>query len=134
MISAGLYRAIAKGDLLLFAALAIPGLGELILELVVWLNAALELGGSLPIDAGLLLFLHLVGLMGAGVAFLRLQYAPDVVAIRTVVCIKLGAALLFGLFVWKGVLAALAVFGVVDLLQGLALLAFHSREIRQPVQ
>jgi hypothetical protein len=131
MSSAGLYRTIARGDLLLFVALAIPGLGSLILELLIRLNAALGLGGSLSIDAGLILFLHLVGLMGAGFAFLRLQYAPTVIAIRTAVVVKLGAACLFGLAVSKGALTVLAVFGAIDLLQGMALLMLHSQEVRQ---
>ena len=99
---AGAYRSIAAGDLVLFSALAVPGLGGWILEWIVQINSALGLAGELHLTAALLLLLHLVGLMGSGLACLRLRSEASAYAIWVTVGVKLGAALLFALFVWRG--------------------------------
>lgn len=128
MTAEKLYRSVAAGDLVLFSVLAVPGLGGLVFDWVLRLNTMIGLGGSAQATAALLLFLHLMGLMGAALAYLRLRIGASTDGVRATVCVKLAAAALFALFVWHGAPAVLIVFGAIDLAQAVAILALHSRQ------
>lgn len=117
-----LYRQFAIGDLVLFCALAIPGLGAWILDLLIALNAQLHLPGALPTSAGTYLLLHLLGVLGAGFAYLRVTAGPHRETLVVTVVVKFFAAGLFALGVMAGAPAVFMILGAVDLLQGLALL------------
>jgi hypothetical protein len=119
------YRQIALGDLLLFSVLAVPVLGVLILEWVVGLNHALGLAGDLQWSPTLTLFLHLVGLLGAALACMRLMAAVNPMAVGITVCVKGMAAMLFAWAVWRGAPVLLGAFGIADLVQGGILLAVY---------
>jgi len=124
---AQVYRQIAWGDLLLFSSLALPVLGALILHGVMALNRALALPGGLEWSPTLMLFLQLLGLMGAAFATMRLVSPVTATTAVVTVAVKWIAAMFFGWSVWRGAPALLGVFGVVDLIQGGILLAVLKR-------
>ena len=127
-----LYRQVAIGDLVLFSVLAVPVLGAWVLDLLLALNAWLEWSGSLPTSAGVYLLLHLLGLLGAGLAFLRMRIGARSDAIAATIVVKLAAATLFAIGVVAGAPAVLLILGAVDLLQGLALLLCSMRSAAPP--
>lgn len=127
MTAEKLYRSVAAGDLVLFSALAIPGLGGLVFDWILRLNTMMGLGGVAQASAALFLFLHLMGLMGAVLAYLRLRTGPSADGVRATVCVKLAAAALFAVFVWRGAPAVLVVFGAIDFAQAIAIVALSRR-------
>lgn len=119
------YRQIALGDLLLFTVLAVPGLGSWMIGLLVQLNASMQWPGALQIAPGSALLVHLIGVLGAGLAWLRLSLGLMPQTLRVSVAVKFTAAALFGLGVGMGAPSIFLVLGAVDLIQALILLVFY---------
>lgn len=123
MLLQRIYRQVAIGDLALFGVLAIPGLGSWVLGLLLQANAALGWSGSLQPSAGVHLLVNLLGVLGLGLAWMRLQAGVNPTSLRITVLVKFWAACMFGLGVMLGAPVIFLVIGVVDMLQGLLLLA-----------
>lgn len=120
---APVHRQIAIGDLLLFSILAVPGVGSAVIGFVTDLNQTLNLGGALPQSTALELFIHLLGVLGVGFAVMRLLTLPTRASATLVVAVKLWAVALFALFVWRGAPQIFLLFGLVDLVQSVLLIA-----------
>jgi len=116
------YRQCALGDLMLFGVIAIPGAGAWVLDLLIAINARVEWPGDMETSAGVYLLLHLLGVLGAGLAFLRLRLGPRRDTVLVTVTVKLWAAGLFAIGVMAGAPAVLLVLGSIDLIQALVLL------------
>lgn len=125
--NAGVYRAIAQGDLVLFTVLAIPVLGEFVLNALLAINTALAWPGSLELVPPVVLLVHLLGLMGAGFAASRLVSGATVSTVRLTMAIKFLAVGLFAMFVVQGAPAILLAIALVDLIQGGLLLRVRGR-------
>lgn len=125
MNATAVYRQIAIGDLLLFSALAVPGLGRRLVELLVEFNHVLDWSGALQMSAGVSLLIHLTGSLGAALAWLRLGIGPQTQSWQVSIAVKLLACALFAYAVGVGAPAIFLVIGLVDLVQALILMAFY---------
>lgn len=106
-------RRIAAGDLGLFLALAIPGLGPWLVESLLQLNGILGLPGRGGMQGLSPLLLGLMGLLGAGFAWARLK-APAGLLRRPAMLVKGVAVLLFLLAVLGGAPAVLLLLAAAD--------------------
>lgn len=123
-------RHIARGDLVLFLLLAIPGVGGALLSAVFGLNAALGLPGEAAFNALSSTLLSLFGLMGFGFAVARLRVPPAALVPEAAV-VKGVACLLMGFAVARGLPAVLLLFALADAVAA-ALLLWQWRQIRRP--
>lgn len=113
-------RRIAAGDLGLFLALAVPGLGPWLVESLLGLNRLLELPGHADLAGLSPLLLGLMGLLGAGFAWARLNAAPGVLR-KPAMLVKGAAVLLFVLAVLGGAPAVLLLLAAADAVAALLL-------------
>ncbi len=113
-------RRIAAGDLGLFLALAVPGLGPWLLESLLGLNQLLGLPGHADLAGLSPLLLGLLGLLGAGFAWARLNAVPGVLR-KPAMLVKGAAVLLFVLAVLGGAPAVLLLLAAADAVAALLL-------------
>lgn len=128
MQRASVSRQVAIGDLVLFSALAVPGLGGWLLDSLVALGYVLGLGGTWQPTPSLYLLVHLMGVMGAALAYLRLQLPASARGCAVAAAVKLYAASLFVLFVYLGAPSVFLLLAGVDAVQGARLLAARHRD------
>lgn len=127
MSRASVYRQVAIGDLVLFSALAVPGLGGWLLDSLVALGEVVGLGGTWQPTPSLYLLVHLMGVMGAAFAYLRMQLPASTCGCAVAAMVKLYAASLFVLFVVLGAPSVFLFLAVVDAVQGARLFAERHR-------
>ena len=104
---------VALSDCVLFALLAVPGLGSMIIAALISLNAVLGLPGAAQVENLSALLISLVGILGFGFGWVRVVSGAGQF-LSVAIGVKAAAFLAFAVAVAQGAPAILMIIALVD--------------------